>query len=470
MTQHHPNTSASDHGDDPVLSLLEAAQGAYRAHDAALRGELGMARGEAAAARDQATRWHAEAQAARAEADDARRESGELRAELDGARRAFERQRERAETLRHALVEVHRALFGGNLYEMVLRACMQITGATRGLYVSCGTAGRLRVKAAVEVDGYPGREPSEFLQALSRRVVERNEPLVCNDGTEHGIDGIAPPERPGESFRNCVVSPVVLRHDLDSVVLVGDRPGGFDPDDVQMLLSVGHQAGVAVENRRLEEALQRAYVSTVSILADAVEAKDPYTHGHCEMASRFARLVAARMDLPPEEQAVVCYSALLHDVGKIGVSDGVLHKPGPLLPEEMELMRAHVRVGHDLLRNVPILQTVADIVLHHHERYDGTGYPDGLSGDEIPMAARIVAVVDAYCAMITSRSYKEAYTEAHAREEVRRCSGTQFDPEVVDAFLSVLETPSAEDGDDDAWAECLVLPGLADRQILRRAS
>jgi response regulator RpfG family c-di-GMP phosphodiesterase len=135
----------------------------------------------------------------------------------------------------------------------------------------------------------------------------------------------------------------------------------------------------------------------------------------------------------------------------------------------MELMRAHVRVGHDLLRNVPVLETVADVVLHHHERFDGNGYPDGLSGEEIPMAARIVSVVDAYCAMITRRSYKEAYTEDHARDEVRRCSGSQFDPEVVDAFLAVIQEPQAEDGDDDPWAECLVLPGLADRQLLRRA-
>ncbi|HEX9939980.1 MAG TPA: HD domain-containing phosphohydrolase [Longimicrobium sp.] len=471
----HPRptaTAAAPPADDPVLSLLDAASGAYRAHEAALRGELGMARSDAAAARQQAADWRAEAEAAREDASAARRDAQEVRRELDGVRRAFDRQHERAETLRHALVEVHRALFGGNVYEMVLRACLQIAGATRGLYVSKSAGGRLRVRAAVDVDGYPGTEPSPFLYALSRRVMERSEPLVCNDGTENGIDGIAPPEREAERFRNCVISPVVLMHDLDGVVLVGDRQGGggFDPDDVAMLLSVGHQAGVAVENRRLEEALQRAYVSTVSILADAVEAKDPYTHGHCEMASRFGRLVAQKLGLSAHEQALVCYSALLHDVGKIGVSDGVLNKPGPLLPEEMELMRAHVRVGHDLLRNVPVLERVADVVLHHHERFDGGGYPDGLQGDEIPLAARIVAVVDAYCAMITRRSYKEAYTEDHAREEVRRCAGTQFDPEVVNAFLEVLESPLAEDPDDDPWAECLLLPSLGDRQMLRRAS
>ncbi|MBD0319156.1 MAG: HD domain-containing protein, partial [Gemmatimonadetes bacterium] len=159
-----------------------------------------------------------------------------------------------------------------------------------------------------------------------------------------------------------------------------------------------------------------------------------------------------------------CYGALLHDVGKIGVSDGVLNKPGPLLPEEVELMRAHVRVGYDLLRNVPALREVADVVLRHHERYDGGGYPDGMRGDDIPMPSRIVAVVDAYCAMITRRSYKEAYPESHAREELRRCSGSQFDPKVVQAFLEVLETPESADQDDDNFSECGLLPGF---EVLR---
>ena len=129
-------------------------------------------------------------------------------------------------------------------------------------------------------------------------------------------------------------------------------------------------------------------------------------------------------------------------------------------------MRAHVRVGHDLLRNVPILQTVAEVVLHHHERYDGTGYPDGLQGEEIPTAARIVAVVDAYCAMITRRSYKEAYTEERARSELRTGAGRQFDPGVVDAFLRVLDSPDARDPDDDYEAECGLLPVFVDAAML----
>jgi HD-GYP domain-containing protein (c-di-GMP phosphodiesterase class II) len=175
------------------------------------------------------------------------------------------------------------------------------------------------------------------------------------------------------------------------------------------------------------------------------------------------------MQLPDFEQSVVCYAALLHDVGKIGISDGVLNKPGPLLPEERELMRAHVRIGHDLLRSVPGMEQVADVILHHHEWYDGSGYPDGMRGEDIPVGSRVVAVVDAYSAMVTRRSYKEAYTEEHARNELRRFAGTQFDPAVVDAFLRVLDLPEAQDHDDDDAAECGVLPAMSHVRRLREA-
>ena len=214
-----------------------------------------------------------------------------------------------------------------------------------------------------------------------------------------------------------------------------------------------------MRNHHLQLELQNSYIATVSMLADAVEAKDPYTHGHCDLVSRYARLIADKLKVSDEERSVICYSALLHDVGKIGVSDGVLNKPGPLLPEERELMRSHVRVGHDLLAKIPALAPVAEVVLRHHEWYDGSGYPDGLKGDEIPLAARIVCVVDAFCAMITKRSYKDAYSADRAKEELLRCSGTQFDPKVVKALLQVLDLPEA-DGIDDEGSICGVMPGF----------
>ena len=422
---------AAGAADDPVLRQMALAEGAYRAAREA---------------------WRAR--------------EAELFDELNQQRLLAERQRRRAECLHQSLREIHGALFSGDVYHLILQACLTITEATRGVYITARRPGhRLRIRAAEGVEATVGADPSPFLDAICRHVLDGGEIMVCN-GSENNPQ--LPPPGQDERFHSFMAAPVVLMADLDGVIIAADRAQGeFDRQDAESLLSVGDQAAVAVRNRRLERELQRAYLATVSMLADAVEAKDPYTHGHCEMASRYARLVSERLGLPAYEQAVVCYSALLHDVGKIGVSDGVLNKPGPLLPEERELMRAHVRLGHDLLLAVPALGPVADVVLHHHEWYDGRGYPDGLRGEEIPMASRIVAAVDAYCAMVTRRSYKEAYTEAHARDELLQGAGTQFDPVVVEALLAVLDDPEGADHDEDFDAECGLLP---DFLALRTAS
>jgi putative nucleotidyltransferase with HDIG domain len=372
-----------------------------------------------------------------------------------------DRQRERADRLGRLVKQMHRSLFSGHIPDLILKACLNLTGAKRGLYVTTrGSSKQLVVKAAVGVDGYPNKPPSEYITALCRKVLSDNDAFVCND-SDVACHVAATPTEPDENFRNFIVAPAVLLKQLDGIIIAADKESGeFNEEDVDSLVSIGDHASVAMDNARLNRELQAAYLSTVSVLADAVQAKDPYTQGHCEMVSRLARLTADKLDLTGPERDVVCYSALLHDVGKIGVSDGVLNKPGPLLPEERELVRSHVRVGHDLLNNVAALRSVADIVLHHHEWYDGTGYPDKQKGEEIPIAARIVAVVDAYCAMTTRRSYKDAYDTADAADELRRCAGSQFDPKVVDAFLAIYDTPEAKDWDDDDDAECGLLPGF----------
>ena len=442
----HERPSGTD--GDPVLSDLELAAEHYRALKTQWeqRGdELAAAHGALAEQRTRVALLETELSLARQR----------LTRQRDEARR----QRVRTAELREAVKSLHLSLFRGGLHMELLRACLSITGARRGLYVTAKPpAGRLRVRAAVGMEGYPGRAPSRYIDALCRRAIAERRTLVCNSRRE------APPEPvPGEDverFANYLVAPVVVLSDLDGVVVLGDKAGDFDERDVETLLSVGDHAAVAVENVRLERELQSAYLAVVSMLADAVEAKDPYTKGHCEEVSRYARLTARRLGLGERDVSIACYAALLHDVGKIAVSDGVLNKPGPLLPEEVALVRTHVRVGHDLLRGVPGLAPVARVVLHHHERWDGGGYPDQLVGEAIPIASRIVAVADAYCAMRDRRSYKDALADAAAREELKKGAGTHFDPAIVAAFLAVLDLPEADDPDDDFYAECGMLPGL----------
>jgi putative nucleotidyltransferase with HDIG domain len=429
----------SEGNQDPVIGALRSAEAAYVETRNSLDEQIRSAQGALASAE---------------------KENRKLSDQLEKEQARVERYRMQARQTAECLKDMHGALFSGNIYDLILNACITVTGATRGLYLTAkGGVENLRVRAARDVDGYPKSPPSKFIRELCRKALQEQDTVVCHSPED--LEDLPEPSREGERFHNCVTAPVVLLRNFDGIVIVADKmQGQFDEEDVETLLSVGDQAAVAVENIRLQRELQSAYLSTVSMLADAVEAKDPSTHGHCEMVSRYARLTARRLGMSDEEMGLVCYGALLHDVGKIGVSDGILNKPGPLLPEERELVRSHVRVGYDLLARVPALQSIARVVLHHHEWYDGSGYPDGLKGDEIPLAARIICVVDAYCAMVTKRSYKEAYSDGRARDELKRCSGTQFDPRVVDAFLAMLDTPESEDEDEDYDAECGLLPGF----------
>lgn len=211
-----------------------------------------------------------------------------------------------------------------------------------------------------------------------------------------------------------------------------------------------------VELMRSALSARAALLATVELLADTIEAADPYMRGHCRQVVRFARETARRLGLDDATVRTTCYAALLHDIGKVGVSAEILNKPGALLQEERALVQAHVRIGYDLLRTVPALEAVAVAVLHHHEWYDGAGYPHGLAGEAIPLPARIVAVADAYATMRDRRAYKDAQSGADARAELRRCAGTQFDPAVVDAMLEAID---ALDGETDIGSEpCGPLP------------
>lgn len=363
---------------------------------------------------------------------------------LEGERRKTRRERARTKEIAGQLREIHAALFSGNIYDLILKACLTLTGATRGLYITTTRSSDddLRVRAAINMNEYPTLLPSEFVRALALRVLRADDESFTYN-TPEDFAALPPPSRESERFRNCITASVVILRDLDGVVIVADKNGEFNADDVDTLLHVGSQSSVAVENVHLRRDLETAYFATVGVLADAMEAKDPYTYGHAEMVARHCLRVATQLGLPEEECNVIAYAALLHDVGKIGVSDGILNKPGTLLPEERDLMRSHVRIGHDLLQRVPALTRAADVLLHHHEWYDGNGYPDGLAGDAIPLLARIVAVVDSYNAMISKRSYKGAYPDHEARAELRRCAGTQFDPQIVDTFVALLDVPES---------------------------
>jgi HD-GYP domain-containing protein (c-di-GMP phosphodiesterase class II) len=218
-----------------------------------------------------------------------------------------------------------------------------------------------------------------------------------------------------------------------------ERREPFTQEKLKLAQSIGEQVASALHRAELFAELERAYLQTTVTLANAVNAKDDYTADHSKQLADMAVAIGRELKMSPRELQDLHYGAILHDIGKIGVPDAVLQKPGPLDSGEWEQMRRHPIIGWQILMPVPRLNGVAAMVRHHHERYDGRGYPDRLAGEAIPLGARILNVVDAYSAMTDKRIYKAARSREEAVAELKRCSGAQFDPGLVETFLGLPE-------------------------------
>jgi len=194
-----------------------------------------------------------------------------------------------------------------------------------------------------------------------------------------------------------------------------------------------------------EKALKNAYLDTLRALSKVIESRDLYTKRHSELVAKYAVEIANELGLSTEEIEVMEQTALLHDIGKIGIKDTILNKPGKLNAEEWEEVKKHPLIGEELIRPFKLLHIEQTMIRHHHERFDGAGYPDKLKGEEIPIYARILAVADSFEAMVSDRPYRSKLSLEEAKKELERCKGTQFDPKVVEAFLRVLETKATKE-------------------------
>lgn len=298
-------------------------------------------------------------------------------------------------------------------------------------------AGRLRLV-------YQSGLPEDFLRWVSRsadeslefsEVTTGGEPVVIGElADKEGLSIIA-----GQA--ECVVM-IPMRTSSEVVGLmmaVCADSREVDEGSWKLLRAIGEEVGVVVENVRLYENLRLAYLSTIRALAEAVDAKDSYTRGHSDRVSALAEATAAELGLPSEEVENIRNAGYLHDIGKIGTPDSVLTKSGVLTADEMETMKLHPGASQRILSHAQLPDGVKAMIRHHHERFDGSGYPDGLKGDEIPLGSKILAVADAYEAMTSNRPYRDSLTVTEALRELKSHSGDQFDPRIVDAFLRVRE-------------------------------
>jgi putative nucleotidyltransferase with HDIG domain len=238
------------------------------------------------------------------------------------------------------------------------------------------------------------------------------------------------------NIRSVMCAPLISKAEIIGAVYVDNRTREkcFAEEDLELMTSIAAQAANAIQNARLYENLQRAYHQIILSLINAIEAKDPYTYGHHKRVSEYAVGVGREMDLSPESLDRLHRAAELHDIGKIGVREQLIHKPGSLTDSEVVTFQTHVLTGEKILRPVDYLQDIVPIVRQHHEHFDGGGYPDHLKGDQILVEARILAIADSFDAMTTQRTYNRPVTYSTALARCREKAGTQFDPDVVDGL------------------------------------
>ena len=270
---------------------------------------------------------------------------------------------------------------------------------------------------------------------------------VVGDGSELGrareiLDETARREGPATPFvtDGFVLSPVQREEVVLGLLAAGDREGGdramSSVEHTLVESAAGHLA-VFLDNARLYRDLDMMFVGALSALVSAIDAKDPYTRGHSQRVALLSRRIAESLGLKAAELKNIYIAGLVHDVGKIGVPEGVLLKEGRLSDDEFDAIKRHPEIGWRILRDIPQFAPVLDGVRYHHERFDGRGYPHGLAGRDIPLFARIIAVADTFDAMSSNRVYRAARPRAEVFAEMRRVSGAQFDPEILGAFLAL---------------------------------
>src|SRR3989440_9792576 len=318
------------------------------------------------------------------------------------------------------------------------------------------------ISSMLNAAGYKTRQASSGMEALAILNSTGEFELVLSDLMMDELDGIALLERAKEKYPDMPVIMVTAVHDI-SVALAAIRNGAYDyllkPFEREQLLAIVRRA---LEHRRLELAsdayqsnletlvaartehlrqamndLERSYDITLEALGDALDLKDAETEGHSKRVTAFTIAIARAMGLSGERIRIIARGAFLHDIGKMAIPDAILRKPGALTPEETEIMREHCFRGYQMLKKIPFLAEASEIVYAHQERYDGTGYPRGLRGDEIPLGARIFSIADTLDAITSDRPYRAAQPISVARDEIVRFSGRQFDPEVVKIFLQM---------------------------------
>jgi HD-GYP domain-containing protein (c-di-GMP phosphodiesterase class II) len=382
------------------------------------------------------------------ERDHAIQRERDVRGRIERARAA---ERDWNRELRSQVIRLHRerGALGdvSDIRQLVLRMAVVLVEADKGILLSRededGDGSPLDVVAHEGFANDPA--DSAVAHAFASAVIERDETVREDDSRLIEREGRTAAD---DEIDNLVAIPIYIADEFQGAVVCANCEGGFKDVDDDVLLAIGDHAGAVLENTRLHGALRTSYLATVAMLAEVIEAKDPFLRGHSDEVSRYVSAVAERLGLDPRRREQLVFGSLLHDVGKVGISERILLKPAALTPEERTVIQLHPRIGYRLVERVPALREIAPAILHHHERFDGDGYPSKLSGEQIPLEARIICVADSFSAMTAERPYRRRMTLEDACAELERCAGTQFDPEVVRVFVEEVRARPISETDE----------------------
>jgi hypothetical protein len=342
-----------------------------------------------------------------------------------------------------ALLQLSQALTGAPDTREVLT---QTLGAVPSM-LDCGEVSawiRVHGSGRFQLVGYLGFEPEPGMPDIEMDVAtagrfreDAEEPFVVE---REATAEVSEAHRLVPGGREMLVAPMRWEPDgLGAVVVAAkDEWSSFAERDLRLARGIADITSLALGNARRFDELERAYLSTVEALANALEAQDEYTGDHARALAEMALAVGYELALDPERLKILELAALFHDIGKIGVPSEIIRKPGPLTAAELREMKRHPEIGEQILAPVPFLHPILSIVRACHERWDGHGYPDGLAGEAIPLESRIVFVCDAFHAMTSDRPYRAALPESEAVRRLKLSAGTQFDPDIVAAFVRVL--------------------------------
>ena len=349
-----------------------------------------------------------------------------------------------------ALMGVGRAINSSlglkRVLEEVMDTLIELMRAERGFLMLREENGNLSFRIARGI-AHLNLEEAAFKvsRTIVRKVSESGEPILTTNAQD---DPRFEAEKSVAMFqlRSILCAPLKIKNELIGVIYVDNRAraGIFQEHDLALIRAFADQAAVAIDNAQLFEnlqesnrELQEAYQATLEGWVQALDLRDKETEGHTQRVTILTERLARWMGVPDDELINITRGALLHDIGKMAIPDGILLKPDKLTTEERALMQKHPEYAYDMLRRIEFLLPAIDIPYCHHEKWDGTGYPRGLKGEEIPFAARIFPVVDVYDALVSDRPYRKGYPVEEVKAMIRKDSGTHFDPRAVEAFLAM---------------------------------